>query len=175
MSRLTSRSVQHPGFLTPGFTLVELLVVVSVLGIASVIGLTALRQSQASASLRQAAVELTGYLQSARQRTSTATSSCVLSISSSLVVAPTSVSPNSCSDTPSLDLRSVSALSALSVSGDTAITFLARGLSSAETTTILSDQALTQQACVLVSTPAGIVKRGRRPTPSSSCDYVSGY
>ena len=163
-----------PSVVMRGFTLVELLVVVSVIGIGSLLSLVALRRSHGSAALRQAAIELSGYLQSARNQSSTATSSCVLGLNASLVLGPTATSPNSCSALPNLDLRGVTGLSSLAASGDTTVTFLARGLSSASTTTILSDPSVSQQACVFVSTPAALIKRGSRSGAGSNCDYVSG-
>lgn len=157
------------------FTLVELLVIVSILGIAAVLSLLALRQSRGDAALRQAAVELSGYLQSARSQSATATSSCQLSLSAGLVLGPSAGASNSCAGLASVDLRAVSGLAGLTASGDTSYTFLARGLTAAAFTTVLQDASSSRQACVHVSTPAGLVKRGSRASSAASCDYVSGY
>lgn len=181
----------HP----PGFTLVELLVIVAVIGITSVVGLQSMASFLQEQRLRQAAFELVAYLQSARARAQRENGFCQLQISGTSL-APTTAANNRCAvitradgtvtpALPSLDLSTVSGLSTLALQGSTAnpITFGRAGVLAAGRTGnspaalprmlyVRVTSGTSQQRCVFLDLLS--IRDGWRNGASGTCTYTSG-
>jgi prepilin-type N-terminal cleavage/methylation domain-containing protein len=168
---MTTRS---PG---TGFTLPELLVGVAVAAIAMTVMLTSYVNQRRDAQLRNAAVELAGYLDTAKGTARGAKDPCRLTIATATaVVGPSTTSPNSCAGRPSMNLNQEAGTDGITASGAPEITFTARGFVSAQTVFYLSMPNSSIQACVLVNSPVGLIRKGYRPaTSTGECDYVGWY
>jgi prepilin-type N-terminal cleavage/methylation domain-containing protein len=160
-----------------GFSLPELLVGVAVAGIATTVMLTSYVNQRRDAQLRQAALELAGYLETAKGTARGAKDPCQLTIvSATAVIGPSTTSPNSCAGRPSMNLNQEAGADGITASGSILITFTARAFVSSQTITYLSMPNSSFQACVLVNSPVGLIRKGYRPaTSSGDCNYVGWY
>lgn len=170
-----------------GFTLVELMVIVAVIGIASALTFTSMARFLQDQRLRQASLELASYLQSARARAQREGGICQLTLSGTSL-APSSVANNRCAATTTsealaaLDLAAVSGANGLAISGSIAdpITFTPMGvlaspnLSSSTLLRILylSANGTTLQRCVFLDLLS--IRVGWRNTNSGVCSYANG-
>jgi prepilin-type N-terminal cleavage/methylation domain-containing protein len=159
-----------------GFSLVELLMALVVVGIASSFALTTYVNQRRDSQLRQAALELAGYLDRAKASARGAGNACQLSITTTTAVIAPSGTPGSCASQPSVNLNHEAGASGITASGDTLFTFTPRGFVSAQTITYLSIPNSPIQACVRVSSPVGLIRKGFRPaTSTGACNYVDWY
>jgi type II secretory pathway pseudopilin PulG len=160
-----------------GFSLPEALLGVVVAGIASTVALTTYFNLRRDAQLRQAALELTSYLDRSKARSRGSENSCQLSIApSSAAIGPTATPNNSCANQPTVNLNDEAGASGITASGDTAFSFTPRGFVTTPTVTYLNIPNSSIQACVMVNSPVGLIRRGFRPAASSgACDYVNWY
>ena len=111
---------QQSRTLQAGFTLVELLVIVAVIGIVSGIGLTTMASFLQEQRLRQAAFELASYLQSARARAQRDGKICRVEIDGTSTIKPSNSSDNGCTQLPELNLQAVSGASGLTTDSSSA-------------------------------------------------------
>jgi Tfp pilus assembly protein FimT len=160
-----------------GFTLPEALMGMVVAGIAMAVMITSYMNQRRDAQLRQAAVELAGYLDTAKGAARGSEDPCVLTIATATaVIGPSTPGPNACASRPSMNLNHEAGADGITASGSTLITFTARGFVSAQTVTYLSMPNSSIQACVLVNSPVGLIRKGYRPaTSTGDCDYVGWY
>jgi len=162
-----------------GFTLIELMVIVAVIGIVSGVAYTTLASFLQEQKLRQASFELASYLQSARARAQREGGFCELSVSGTQI-APTTATGNVCNNPPvqpSLDLASVSAASGLAItaSPSTPITFTRLGTLASATMPrmiYLSANSTSWQSCVFLDLIG--IRTGWRNGSSGACTYTNG-
>lgn len=166
-----------------GFTLVEVLVIVAVLGIVSGMALTGMARFLQEQRLRQAAFELSAHLQSARARAQRQNGICQLQISGTSL-APSGASGNVCAASPALpnlDLAGLSGAEGLGMTGSTSdpITFSPYGVlatatasSSAMRMLYLSANGTSVQRCVFLDLVS--IRIGWRNGSSGVCSYGSG-
>lgn len=164
-----------------GFTMVELMLIVAVIGIASTLALTTTARFVQEQRLRQASLELAAYLQSARARAQREGRICQLTITGT-TIGPSSVSGNACATVPSLNLASVSGASGLTIGGASSdpITFTGSGVMASQ---VLSSSTLirvlhlgasgtTLQRCVFLDLVS--IRVGWRNSGSGVCSYTTG-
>jgi type IV fimbrial biogenesis protein FimT len=177
-------SPRHPAAVDqPGFTLVELMVIVAVIGIISGMGLQTMASFLQEQRLRQATFELVAYLQSARARAQREDRLCQLAISGTRV-GPSSATPNSCSTLSSLDLQTAAGLASLTLAGNAStapISFSRFGVlatvGSTATLTLprmlyLSTSGTSQQRCVFLDLLS--IREGWRSGDTGACTYSNG-
>ena len=178
-----------------GFSLVELLITISILSIISALAVNSIFSFLEQQRLRQAAIELISYLHTARARAMRESSlsgrPCEVQLTASTTeLAPTSSTRNTCNDVPglsTLNLQASTRVQDLSISSslgsqDTYLmTFTRFGTLAAEnisnTTAVsyplvlyLSGSATTVQRCVWLDT--GLIRSGwRNPPASPNCTY----
>lgn len=179
---------QQSRTLQAGFTLVELLVIVAVIGIVSGIGLTTMASFLQEQRLRQAAFELASYLQSARARAQRDGKPCKLEFDGT-TIRPRSSAENHCFANsprlPDLNLATVSGASGLTITGSTtnAITFTPAGtladelygLGGRDTWTrvvYLGADRTNLQRCVFIDLVS--IRIGWRNAGQTTCTYTSG-
>jgi prepilin-type N-terminal cleavage/methylation domain-containing protein len=159
-----------------GFTLLELLITVAVIGIASSITLITFLNFRRDSQLRHAAVALAGYLDVAKTVAKGAAAACQLSITATPATVAPGTTPGSCASQPSLNLNDEAGATGITASGSTLITFTSRGFVSTETITYLTIPNSSIQACVRVNSPAGLIHKGFRQSSSTgACNYVDWY
>lgn len=165
------------------FTMIELILFVTVLVLVSSIGFRSMFALLQQRKLRTAAIELSGYLQVARNVALTENSLCTIALTSQTggVFKPdASVSGNACKDgtiTPSLNLRDLSGSTKLRVeplpnAGTYPITFTPEGtLVEGATVLIRSTDVVDGSWCVDIQAPLATVRIGWLPANSNRCDY----
>jgi prepilin-type N-terminal cleavage/methylation domain-containing protein len=159
-----------------GFSLLELLVGVVVIGIATTVALTSYVNLRRDAQLRQAALELTGYLDRAKASARGSSSSCQLSMAPSTAAIGPSAYPGSCATQPTVNLNDEAGATGITASGTTSFSFTPRGFVTTPTVTYLSIPNSSIQACVMVNSPVGLIRKGFRPAASTgACNYVDWY
>ena len=99
-----------------------------VVGIASSVALTTYVNQRRDAQLRQAALELAGYLDRAKASARGAGTACQLSITTTTAVIAPSGTPGSCSNQPSVNLNHEAGASGITASGDTLFTLHPAGI-----------------------------------------------
>jgi len=169
-----------------GFTLVELMVIVAVIGIVSAIGFSSMASFLQEQRLRQASLELASHLQSARSRAQREGGFCQLAVSGT-TVSPTAASGNVCATAPalgSLDLAAVWGASGLVVSGSTSspLSFSRYGALASETSgtgllpmprvLYLGANGTSVQRCVFLDLLS--IRVGWRNGSSGTCTYSNG-
>lgn len=165
------------------FTMIELILFVTVFVLVSSIGFRSMFALMQQRKLRTAAVELSGYLQVARNVALTENSLCTIALTSRSggVFGPDkSVLDNSCKDgtiQPSLNLRDFSGSPKLRVEplpngGTYPITFTPEGTLVEGVTVLISSTDVVEGSwCVDVQAPLATVRIGWLPTGSNRCDY----
>ena len=165
------------------FTMIELILFVTVFVLVSSIGFRSMFALLQQRKLRTAAVELSGYLQVARNVALTENSLCTIAMTNQTegVFGPdTSVSGNSCKDgtiQSSVNLRNFSGSRNLRVeplpnAGTYPITFTPEGtLVEGATVLIRSTDVVEGSWCVDVQAPLATVRIGWLPANSNRCDY----
>lgn len=165
------------------FTMIELILFVTVFVLVSSISFRSMFSLLQQRKLRTAAVELSGYLQVARNVALTENSLCTIAIKDQNdgVFGPDpSVDGNACKDgtiQPSLNLRDLSGSSKLRVeqlpnAGTYPITFTPEGtLVEGATVLIRSVDVVEGSWCVDVQAPLATVRIGWLPENSNRCDY----
>lgn len=164
-----------------GFTLLELLIVSSVLIVLSTVGLRSMFVFMEQRKLRTAAVELSGYLQVARNAARAENGPCTLALNASGdTLAPDASTSNTCkagSVVPSMKLRANSSsrdLSAKFDSGATSITFTPEGTITTGDTLLLSSANVPDGVwCVNVQAPLATVRMGWRSKGQSTCNFAN--
>lgn len=163
--------------------MIELILFVTVLVLVSSIGFRSMFALLQQRKLRTAAIELSGYLQVARNVALTENSLCTIALTSQTggVFKPdASVSGNACKDgtiTPSLNLRDLSGSTKLRVeplpnAGTYPITFTPEGtLVEGATVLIRSTDVVDGSWCVDIQAPLATVRIGWLPANSNRCDY----
>lgn len=178
-----------------GFTVVEMLITISILSIISALAVGSIFSFLEQQRLRQAAIELIGYLHSARARavreSSLSGRPCEVQLTSATTeLAPTNATRNTCNDVPglaNLNLQAISRVQNLSISSrlgaqDTYFftftrfgTLAAENISSTASTSYplelyLSGSGTTVQRCVWLD--VGLIRSGwRNPPASPNCTY----
>lgn len=169
-----------------GFTLVELMLFSAVLIVLSSIAFQSMFTLIAERKLRTASIELSGYLEVARNVALAENSPCTIALlkASGGIFGPDPAQKlNSCrSDkitiAPSLDLRDISGtenitVSVLANSGSLPLTFTPEGAIREGATVLISSKDVSVGSwCVEVQSPLATVRRGWRATGSESCDYT---
>lgn len=180
-------------FSCSGFTLLEILVILVILAIVSSVSYRSFVSFMQEQRLRQAAIELVSYLQTARARAMREADdvgqACELQLQPSLnLVEPTTHTENVCHNTPaleSIDLKLLSGIKDLSISGETGdsyyFTFTRQGFlasSNLSTSTFLtlpriiylSTSSSQMQRCVLLDL-ASIRMGYRNSTTQKHCIF----
>lgn len=164
--------------LPAGFTLVELLVVVVIIGCLATAGGIGLLRSARIGSLRTAAVELGGYLESAQASAAGSNNSCSLAISGNgeaRRIGPTNDPGNACAVLPSEWLLSGSVIPiGLNVSTTGTLTIAPRGILTSPTpvTIRLSSPSIPNvEYCIQLLPPAGLVGLG--VVRDNNCDHAA--
>lgn len=171
--------------LRAGFTLVELLVIVAVIGIVSGIGLTTMASFLQEQRLRQAAFELASYLQSARARAQRDGAICQLEFEGT-TIKPSSSTNNRCYTgsprLPDLNLAAVSGTAGLTIERSTtdSITFTPAGSLAFPSNDVfykliiyLGAPNTNVQRCVYLDL-LSIYIGYRNDSNQSSCNYTKG-
>ena len=151
------------------------MIIVVILGILAGVGSVGLVSSSRVWGLRNAAVELAGYLDNAQAQAAANTTRCVLEITgsgSAQRIGPTNVTPNSCAGLAPAQLLPVSPLplSLNQAGGQTAFTFAPGGTVPTTLTTLLSAANTSDiQLCVQVVAPSGYLAIGIQQ--GSTCNH----
>jgi prepilin-type N-terminal cleavage/methylation domain-containing protein len=159
-----------------GFALPELMITVVILGILAGVGSVGLINSSRVWGLRNAAVELAGYLDKAQAQAAANQDQCVVAITgtgASQQIGPTTASPNSCSGLPPALLLPASPipLNLNPAAGTTTFTIASGGTVPATLTTRLSATGTSAELCVQVLAPAAQVAIGIYKNPT--CDHAA--
>lgn len=150
-----------------GFTMLELMVIVAVIGIVSAILIPFSTRAYADQQLRTAAIALSAHLRSARQAALAGDAACTVTITAAGAV----TSAGSCAGrVPPINISLETRLNNFTVGGDLTVVFNRVGVTPAQTTTVLTSNQAQNEFCVGVSTPLGIVRTGVRPA-GGGCTY----
>lgn len=166
-----------------GFSLVEVLVVISLLGIVLTLGLQALSSMARRERLRIALSEAAGFMEASRKAAMAHSISCVITITSSAEFS-TSESPTASSNrcTPALSngdttlrLRNIaddSSLTATAGSTSPGFSFKGTALSDTDTEiTIQSNKLSNFSYCLAITSPLGFIKTGKKESNTAQCVY----
>lgn len=176
LARFSSRRPQ-------GFTLIEVLVTVAVLGILASVGSASLIRSVQIWGLRSTAVELAGYLENAqavaaghKDDPDASTVRCILAITGTgdaLQIGPTAAANNVCANLPATQLLPNSLIPlAMKAPSVTTFTFGPGGTLPATITSVLSSaNAGNTQYCVQLQAPSALVGIGRMQ--GGTCNYAA--
>lgn len=164
-----------------GFTLIELMVATSVLLILSAVGLRSMFVFSEQRKLRTAAVELSGYLQVARNAARAENGPCTLALNPTRdTLAPAGSASNICkagSVLPDVKLRANTGSRDVTVafdSGAQSITFNPEGTITTGDTLLLSSANVPDGVwCVAVDAPLATVRMGWRGTGQSTCNFAN--
>lgn len=165
-----------------GFTLIELMVATSALLILSAVGLRSMFVFLEQRKLRTAAVELSGYLQVARNAARAENSPCTLALNATGdTLAPDGSASNICNKAgtvlPDVKLRANSGSRDVTVafdSGAQSITFTPEGTITTGDTLLLSSANVPDGVwCVAVDAPLATVRMGWRSTGQSTCNFAN--
>ena len=159
-----------------GFALPELMITVVILGILAGVGTVGMLASVRVWGLRNAAVELAGYLDNAQALAAASTDACVVEISgtgSDQQIGPAAaIDPNFCAGLAPARLLPTSPLPIiLEVVGDTLFTIEAGGIVIRTFTAVLAVEGSDQQMCVQIFTPSALVSIGI--FASQNCDHAA--
>jgi prepilin-type N-terminal cleavage/methylation domain-containing protein len=159
-----------------GFALPELMITVVILGILAGVVTVGMLASVRVWGLRNAAVELAGYLDNAQALAAASTDACVVEISgtgSDQQIGPAAaIDPNSCAGLAPARLLPTSPLPIiLEVVGDTLFTIEAGGIVIRTFTAVLAVEGSDQQMCVQIFTPSALVSIGI--FASQNCDHAA--
>jgi prepilin-type N-terminal cleavage/methylation domain-containing protein len=148
-----------------GFTIVELLISVSVMGILTAVGVNSMLGFYEQRRLRNAALEAMDMIREQR--------ALVMAARLTGTAACTTLNPNN------INQRLVSGVTGLEVtnadaSGSTQICFTGDGLIRAQTTLVFSSLAAPSQGdwCVLVTPLLAQTHLGWRPNPQTNCSFA---
>ena len=149
-----------------GFTIVELLISVSVMGILTAVGVNSMFGFYEQRRLRNAALEAMDMIREQR--------ALVMAARLTGTAACTTLNPNN------INQRLVSGVTGLEVtnadaSGSTQICFTGDGLIRAQTTLVFSSLAAPSQGdwCVLVTPLMAQTHLGWRPNPQTNCSFAA--
>lgn len=166
-----------------GFSLVEILVVISLLGIVLTIGFEAMANRARRERLRIALGEAAGFIEASRRAAMAHSISCVITVTSSAEFsASESPSTNTNRCTPSLsngattlDLRTLaddSSLTATTNSTSVGFSFKGTALSDTDTEITLQSSRLGSFSyCLAITSPLGFIKTGSKESSSAKCIY----
>lgn len=160
-----------------GFTVVELLVTVAIISILSAIAFRPFANFYNSQRLKYTAIELAGYIRTARAIALKDGGVCQLAISGT-TIAPSSLSGNKCTTgkPASLDLSSHSGAPGIEIVTPipATISFVRHGFmaGSSETIRIKSSGSSTEW-CINILSPSALVRVGHAEG-SATCNYVTG-
>jgi Tfp pilus assembly protein FimT len=181
-----SNSRRHllPARSSRAFTIVEAMVFAALLMSLTAVGYRSMFTFTEQQKLRVAAIELSAYLEVARNVALTDNTPCVIAMTNSnggLFSPDKNATINSCTAgklVTSLNLRELTGsknlrVSLLPGSGSFPITFNPEGTTRNATTVVISSTDVTSGGwCVDVQAPLAIVRRGWRVTGANSCRYV---
>ena len=170
-----------------GYTLIEMMVTVAIVGVVSAITLTSFRPYFQEQKLRLAAGELENQLTTGRTIATKNSGNCRIRLLST-TTASFVADPDLINDVCTGKLRELnlylSASTDLTISGDTTYTFtkigtldgaIPPGSGATSFTTLLSSSATPWVWCVNVSWPTGLVRVGtKNSTNEKSCNYRRG-
>ncbi|QPN58311.1 GspH/FimT family pseudopilin [Synechococcus sp. CBW1107] len=159
-----------------GFTLVEMLITVVVIGITAGSGIVLLRGVVSSSRLRHASLELVGYLDSSRRNAMRLGGTCTINRAGT-TFSPSNANGNTCAGDPALDLSAAASDPNLAVDNTSpaAVIFTQRGTSVNGATFVLTLAGASTDRCVRVTSPLGIVGAGSKPlgTAVANCNYIN--
>jgi prepilin-type N-terminal cleavage/methylation domain-containing protein len=166
------------------FTMVELLVVSAIMLSLSAVGFNSMQSFSEERKLRNAGIELVGYLENARTMAQATNSPCVITLtnqSEGIFDPDSSAAVNSCKDEGSiiskLNLSRFSGSDNLNVqvqsgSGTLPYTFTPEGTTRNGITFLLTSSSLKSGGwCVNIEPPLATVRLGWRQNGSNACDY----
>ena len=161
-----------------GFALPELMITVAILGILAGVVTVGMLASVRVWALRNAAVELAGYLDNAQALAAASADPCVVEISgtgSDQQIGPAAINPNSCAGLAPARLLPTSPLPITlvdaSASGfDTMFTIGAGGVVINTLTAVLGVEGSDRQMCVQMFTPSALVSIGI--FANQTCDHA---
>lgn len=162
-----------------GFALPELMITVVILGILAGVGTVGMLASVRVWGLRNAAVEVAGYLDNAQALAAASTDACVVEISgtgSDQQIGPAAaIDPNSCADLAPARLLPTSPLPIIlndaNKESDTRFTIEAGGIVIRTFTAVLAVEGSDQQMCVQMFTPSALVSIGI--FANQNCDHAA--
>ena len=165
------------------FTLIELMLFTSVMLIVSSTGFHSMYKFNEQRKLRTAAIELSGYLQVARNVAAAENSACIITLpqQGGWMIKPDTTQGNACREgtiQTSLDLRELSGsrkltLSTPTDSGTYPLTFTPEGTILSGATTLISSTNVTEGSwCVDVQAPLATVRIGWRDQTTKTCNYA---
>lgn len=166
------------------FTMVELLVVTAIFLSLSAVAFNSMQSFSEERKLRNAGIELVGYLENARTMAQATNSPCVITLtkeSGGIFDPYSSAAVNSCRDVGSiistLNLSQFSGSNTLNVqvqsgSGALPYTFTPEGTTRDGITFLLTSSSLNSGSwCVNIEAPLATVRLGWRQNGSNACDY----
>lgn len=159
-----------------GFALPELMITVAILGILAGVVTVGMLASVRVWALRNAAVELAGYLDNAQALAAASADPCVVEISgtgSDQQIGPAAINPNSCAGLAPARLLPTSPLPItldVNASGDTIFTIGTGGVVINTLTAVLGVEGSDRQMCVQMFTPSALVSIGI--FANQTCDHA---
>jgi len=168
-----------------GFSLLELVIVIAIVGILSGISITTFGRNRSKEELKQASREGIAWLKQVQSRAIQQHRICAITIdrqSASAVATPTSVSTlqesEQCTDTGSHTFNSPIILlkSDCPFSDDSQslnISFTARGTMPCGGEIYLESRNTNNQRCISLLAPLGVIREG--PKNQDQCDYTSAH
>lgn len=166
------------------FTVLEAMIYSSVVITVAIIGFRSMREFTDQRKLRAAAIELSSYLEIARNVAFASNTSCVISIRNregGIFVPDASQPNNSCNGTsiiPVYNLGNLSGIRNLTVevmagSGSYPLIFNPEGTTRAGATVLVSSSDVEAGSwCVDVQAPLGTIRRGWRARGANECNYA---
>lgn len=170
-------------YLIKAFTVVELMIYTALAASLGSIGFKSMLNFMEERKLRSAAIELSSYLEIARNAASAANSSCIINIdeAESGNFEPDTTSSNACRTgtiVPSLELRTLTGSRNLQVKviiedDNTSLTFNPEGTTLTEATFLISSSDVESGGwCVDVQSPLATIRRGWIAKGENICNYA---